>query len=495
MSVVLIGVALLLFFVPPAKRAAWARWVPLAAGAALLLQLLVEGRRWQMDPAYPVAAGLLIATWLGPRTSWHHAITVVIALLGTLGLAWTCLLAQGVPMFELPEPTGPHAVGITRLYVADPEREETFTLDPDDHRELMVTVWYPAAAVPDGQEPAFYWEETDESGPLMARLMREGLGVGVLDNGFDHYGDIPTHSYRDAPLVTAPAKLPVIVYSHGYGVASPSSNTALMEHLASHGYVVASIAHTYETPAVVFEDGRVVGWNEEAIQDLFSSQNEAFFEKYVATEDPAARDAQVRDYLAAETRTTSSLAVWLADTRTVVDEIFRIAAGEGGERDTPFAGRLDLDRLGVAGMSFGGATAGAFCVADRRCKAGLNLDGFHYGEGMADAVVPVPFFIFAARRAEIPINDFFYRHASGPMYLAKVDGATHMDFTDTTIASNLLRWMGAMGPIDGERMLEIMNVWVEAFFDRYLLGEPSPLLEGDSADWPDVELTSRNTDA
>ena len=491
-SLSLIGLALLLFLAPAARRPAWARWVPAAAAAFLGLQLAVEGHRWQLDLAYPVCAGLLVASWLGRRTRWHHAIVVVLAALGGLGLLASVLLAAGSPMFELPRPTGRHAIGVTNLYVADPAREEIFSDDPNDHRELMVRIWYPAAGVPDSQEPAPYWDDVEQAGPLMAQLSREALGINVRDNAFDHYADIPTHSYADAPLAAEPRLLPVLVFSHGYGVARPSSNTALMEELASRGYWVASIAHTYESPAVVFEDGRVVSWDAEAVAGLLSNEDGSFFESFVQTEDPAQRDDLVRSFLAEQTHTSRSMKVWNADTHTVVDEIERIASGE---RATPFAGRLALDRLAVLGMSFGGAAAGVFCVEDPRCKAGLNLDGFHYGDGMADAVVRVPFMILSAKRGEIPINEFFFRHAAGPAYIAVIDGSTHMNFTDTSISSRILRWLGALGDIDGQRMLRIMNVYVSAFLDQHLLGKKSPLLEGDSADYPEVELLSRNTGA
>ena len=86
----------------------------------------------------------------------------------------------------------------------------------------------------------------------------------------------------------------------------------------------------------------------------------------------------------------------------------------------------------------------------------------------------------------------FFRHAAGPVYRLAIRGASHANFTDTSISSPSLRWLGALGDIDGHRMLEILNVYVPAFFDRYLLGEPAFGLESNSADFPEVELESRN---
>jgi hypothetical protein len=50
--------------------------------------------------------------------------------------------------------------------------------------------------------------------------------------------------------------LPLVVLSPGF-TNSRSALTALAEDLASHGYVVAGIDHTYESFATAFPDGRV----------------------------------------------------------------------------------------------------------------------------------------------------------------------------------------------------------------------------------------------
>ena len=155
-----LALSLALFLVPAKSRPVWARFLPAAAAVLLVLQLLVEGHRWQLDLAYPLCAGLLLASWLGSRTTWHHAIVVILALLGGLGLLVAALFATGSPMFELPEPTGSHAVGVTKLQVTDPSREETFTHDPDDHRELMLTIWYPAAVVRGSGKPVSSFRRT-----------------------------------------------------------------------------------------------------------------------------------------------------------------------------------------------------------------------------------------------------------------------------------------------------------------------------------------------
>lgn len=65
---------------------------------------------------------------------------------------------------------------------------------------------------------------------------------------------------------------------------------------------------------------------------------------------------------------------WVQDIQFVADSL--------GDLQTPiarFPEMLDLGRMGVIGMSFGGAAAGEFCKIDSRCKAAANLDGTQFG--------------------------------------------------------------------------------------------------------------------
>ena len=66
----------------------------------------------------------------------------------------------------------------------------------------------------------------------------------------------------------------------------------------------------------------------------------------------------------------------------------------------------------------------------------------------------------------------------------------NMNFQDSAIISPLLRWMGALGPIEGQRMMEILNAYTLAFFDRHLQGEDGLLLDGPSPDFPEVTIAS-----
>ncbi len=168
-----------------------------------------------------------------------------------------------------------------------------------------------------------------------------------------------------------------------------------------------------------------------------------------------------------------------------LDEIAR------GDRPGPLTGRLDLDRLGVLGMSFGGAVAAYHCVVDPRCAAALNLDGLQFGD-MADASLEVPYMMVYSDQ-DYPSNTFVYRQSRAPAYQLMIRGAEHGNLADISISMPLLSWVGMLGEIEGRRGLQVVNAYTLAFFDRYVRDRPSPLLAGASPDHPEVEFESRNT--
>ncbi|MGW4698800.1 alpha/beta hydrolase [Streptomyces sp. NPDC004285] len=69
-------------------------------------------------------------------------------------------------------------------------------------------------------------------------------------------GTVRTHAFPDAPLAPGLRDLPLVVLSPGF-TRPRATLTSIGEDLASHGYVVVAIDHTYETAATTFPDGRV----------------------------------------------------------------------------------------------------------------------------------------------------------------------------------------------------------------------------------------------
>jgi predicted dienelactone hydrolase len=436
---------------PPIKRSRWIDLLPTLTILLIVIHLVVEKYRWQMVPAYGLTLLLFLLSLLQLRRGSRppekqpsgRVLPVIGFLFRLLIFAFVAALPVLLPVFRLPEPTGPHLLGTTKLHLVDRTRPETFTPTPDDHRELMVQVWYPAKLEP-GARPA----------PL----------VEHMPFPFSYLSLVRTHAYLDAPVSDAQASYPVLIFSHGH-VGFVEQNLTQMEDLASHGYVVCSIAHTYHAIATVFPDGRVIPADSALANDFLKGNS--------PTQDVYAEH----------------LRIWTDDTLFLIDELERIQAGG---RESMLVGKLDMVRLGIFGQSFGGVTAMQVCAIDDRCQAGISLDAGlprDYSGRTMDSSLKQPFmFMLNEGRA-------YYMHTAlgaveNTAYGVTVRGATHFDFTDLFLYSPVLKFTKAFGPINGYRMIKIVNDYVLAFFDKHLKGEMSPLLDGPSADYPDVEFQS-----
>lgn len=438
---------------PSIKRSRWIDFVPSLAVLLTVIHLVLEKYRWQMVPAY----GLTLLFFLlsirrikrggrPPDKQPSRPVLIIIGFLFRL-LIFTIVAALPIilPVFRFPDPTGQFPVGTTTLYLADYSRSETLTPNPDDHREFMVQVWYPAQVEPGARRS-----------PLMEQMPFQ----------FSHLSLVQTHAYQDAPVSNAQSSYPVLIFSHGH-VGFVEQNLTQMEELASHGYIVCSIAHTYHAIVTVFPDGRVVPADSVLANDFLTgnSPTQAIYAEH--------------------------LRIWTDDTRFLMNELEGIQAGQ---RESLLVGKLDMTRLGIFGQSFGGVTAVQVCSIDDRCQAGINLDG-GLPRGYTGQVIDSPLkqpFMFMLNEGAAYYMRTNLRAIENAAYGITVRGTTHFDFTDLFLYSPVLKFTQAFGPIDGYRMVNIINGYTLAFFDEYLKGEMSPLLDGPSSDYPEVTIEIRN---
>jgi predicted dienelactone hydrolase len=167
------------------------------------------------------------------------------------------------------------------------------------------------------------------------------------------------HSHVQAEVARDSSRYPVIVFRSGLGALALDYST-LAEDLASNGYIVVGADAPGSTSVVVMPDGRVIERTPEG--------------------NPG--DAPVSE--AERTRLLESLlGVWTADSGFLLDRVARL-----NDLDPWgfFTGRMSVESVGVAGHSFGGATAAQFCHADERCAAGMDLDGALYGSVVREGV-------------------------------------------------------------------------------------------------------------
>ncbi|MFI6177491.1 alpha/beta hydrolase family protein [Nonomuraea sp. NPDC051191] len=234
----------------------------------------------------------------------------------------------------LPAPTGAHPVGTTALYLKDASRPDPWNLDVDA-RELKVTLWYPAERR-DGRRAAYMT-------PQEAELGLRRLGVGGVPDGT--LSGTRTNAVADAE--PAGRNLPLVVLSPGF--TNPMNTlTSLAEDLASRGYVVAGIDHTYESYATTFPGRRVA--------ECLACDSDT---------DPGFG--------------TGVVAGRAADVSFVLDQL--PAKWRGSDL-------IDRSTIAMVGQSIGGASAMATMVRDSRVRAGRRHGRHHLRPHPQERVLP-----------------------------------------------------------------------------------------------------------
>lgn len=446
------------------RRPAGLRNSGLAVAAALtgVAQIVLEGYRWQMLPAYVVAAdlALLVVVEAANRGGGVR----IPSRLGDVGrasalavVAVSSFLSWAFPVLSLPKPVGPYPVGTQTAWLKDESRPEVYADTPGARREIMAEVWYPAK--PSAAEATTAWLANPESmGPAIASWVRLPTFL------FDHINLVRSNSHRDAPFADG-GPYPVIVYSHGWG-GFRQINQNQLEQLASSGYVVVAVDHTYGALATQFPDGRVIPVK----RDILPPNGSPEF---------AARFAQLAG-------------VYAQDLRFTLD-----ALASGNQGSGPLAalrGRLDLDRIGLLGHSTGGAAVFQACGLDARCKAVIAQDPVTTG---VDASITArglaqPSLTFFSQDWQDTPNDkltvAMLQAGRADGYRIPIAGAAHYDFVMMPFFSPLASAFKLKGPIPADQVVGLLDAYQLGFFDHYLRGAPAPLLDGATQPYKEARL-------
>lgn len=387
--------------------------------------------------------------------------TVLAAGLMT-GLAAPSRADTGGARVRLPAPSGPHEIGTVALHLVDRSRPDPWLASPP-RRELMVSVWYPAART--GGHPL-----APHMTPAAATRF-DALGPHRVPPGTVDWAATRTHAHEGAPVDTRGGRRPVVVYSPGS--ADPRTwGTVLVEELASHGYVVVTVDHTHESPGVEFPDGTV-------------RTNDVLFEEF----ERAVREGTVPALL------RKMLRVRLDDTRFVLDRLPALPHG--------LSTVVDPARIGVAGQSAGGFTAAQGMYEDRRITAGVDLDGTLEFNREPDGtnLSPVaagglhrPFLLMGREGSDHttePSWGAFWANSRGWLRDLTLRGSAHQTYTDlaavmpqTGLPRDVVE--AAIGTTDPDRAVAAVRAYVTSFFDRWLRCRDDHLLDGPSPRYPEV---------
>lgn len=470
---IVITVLLLVFFavplLPPARRSRWLEGLPLLAAGLTILHLIIEGYRWQMLPLYLlVAISMLLAAFRlarsrpQPPPAWRR---VSAALLGLALVALAAALPVLFPIPQLPAPSGPYSVGVQTMQFTDNARQEIYGPEPGGPRRLMVKIWYPAQ-VRSGNEPAPWIENSPQVGEAISGWL--DLPAFTLD----HLQYARTHAYAQAELDKQGAPYPLLLFSHGWG-GFRAQNTYQMEELASHGYIVAAVQHTYGAVMTIFPDGSVAAHDPQTLPQALP---------------PA-------EFKAAANRLAKQ---WQADLGFVLDTLAAFNTSlDPDPQASMFYDSLDLERVGLLGHSTGGGAAIEFCSQDTRCRALLTMDAYllPVSEPVFEAGLSQPSLFIFSEYWPSPENEIrfqrLFNQAQGPALDLTLLGGDHYDFSDLPLLSPLAATLGLKGPVDGQQALKSVRDLSVQFFNAYLRGEQAPLLAAPETYFEMIRLEAR----
>jgi dienelactone hydrolase len=307
------------------------------------------------------------------------------------------------PQFKPIKITGEYEVKTVSYTLIDPNRAETFS-DSNENRKVTVQFWYPDT-----------------------------------DNG----------------------QYPMVVFSHG-AFGFRGSNASTFEELASNGYVVCSIDHTYHSFFTKQEDGKVVIADMDFINDAMAAQNDDY-------------DDQTTYQLSHEwlKLRTGDMNFVLDDTLAKVSE-----EAEGVYK------LINPEKMGVFGHSLGGATSAQIGRERTDIDAVIVVDGTMFGEETGfengKAVLnsdpyPVPILNIyneehykdAMSEADTYANVVATNNALDARQLV-VKGAGHLNFTDLPMFSPFLAGLLGTGDVDSRYCIETMNQVILDYFNYYL---------------------------
>jgi dienelactone hydrolase len=363
----------------------------------------------------------------------------------------------------LPAPTGPDTIGTAAVRLVDHSRPDPWVA-AQPYRELMVSVFYPARDT--GASPL-----APQMTPAAAKHFDESLGAPVHEGwgippGKVDWGATLTHAHLNAPA--AAGRHPVVLYSPGLG--DPRTlGTTLVEDLASRGYVVVTVDHTYDASEVEFPGGRVEPFTVPTDGDILAT-----LKKLVS--------------------------VRVADTRFVLDQL--PSALPNGLSDA-----LDLGRIGMLGQSAGGFTALQTMHDDPRVLAAANLDGtvgFDQEDGgpglspLAEDGLKRPFLLMGGQPNDhhtVRSWEALWSNSTGWKRDLHLRGAAHHTYTDMeSLVPQLTGKIGLpaetvradVGWVDPAHAVTDERAYLASFFDRWLRGRDDGLLDGPSPRHPDV---------
>jgi predicted dienelactone hydrolase len=276
-----------------------------------------------------------------------------------------------------PRVKGPYEAGVHDFFFT-----KDSVVHPGTPRTIRTVVWYPTAA-----------------------------GAGPIDPASD--------AVIDAPLGTAGAPYPVVLFSHG-SCGYPRQSLFLTALLASQGFIVIAPAHPGNT------------LNEYPACGTSSAQLESYQER--------PRDV-----------------IFALDSMVL----------ENADPMSAFYGALDESRIGMSGHSFGGLTTYLVLPLDSRFRVAVAL-----APALTGTVAPtVPSLAMLGQIDSVVDNDAIrtrYGASQPPKHLVEIGNAGHYAFSDLCFPGPDCNPPVTLTQPESH---EVVQRWVLPFLETYLVGD------------------------
>ena len=360
-------------------------------------------------------------------------------------------------MIHIPKPTGEYAVG-TFTYTVKDDREEI--LNPGNMRSVAARVYYPVL-----QESV---NGLPKTATLSENMLRSYKSTFRVAPDFRKNPDANlSECYADAERISG-KRFPLIMFNHGYN-SYREGNSFLCIDLASHGYVVISVAHSMEGMCTEFDDGTVAFYDKKLTKKMYEPMLPAAIDMYKLTKAKGSDEELARRFDELQNRycrfMMGRLPEWVKDNEAALDYARK-----------NYTDLIDFDKgVGVSGHSMGGNTAYALCARNPDFACGINIDGAFFGDYTND-IQTKPFLQAGCKANEQAETRAFIRH-TGSVYKALFRDMKHIGFSD---AKHLIPYGFAVGKLDPDEMHRALCKCHLEFFDTYLKGiKEAPDLKSD----------------
>jgi dienelactone hydrolase len=338
--------------------------------------------------------------------------------------------------FSLPRPTGNFAVGRQLTFLSN-----NTSSNSENPREIAAWIYYPAEASKKTSEEQILPEKWAERYRIS---FEKRLGKSAADALLS----LKTAAKTDAEPESSKNSFPVLIFAPGANWL-PTDYSAIIEDLASHGYVVIAFASSPLSPVIQFSGGKIV-------------------------DSPRVSE--------------ETYGIVSGDFRFIANRIERL----NQDSSLKIKNRLDLKNIGAFGHSIGGAAAVSAATNNPKIIAAANLDGDYSGETInaqpgqsilyistePPDIAGAPIEKWDEERNEIRRKGIWEKisQKSKAAFRVRTAKMFHSNFQDAamlppvSIPENLRA--NRYGTIEGERGVRLINELVRAFFDSQLRAKP-----------------------